>query len=84
MQTVRRQRPEERPLGVVADAGALDIGQYRAGGVEQDLAALLVPLLGDVEVMLDAVGFKMADAGGGDRRYAAAGDEEDADQGEVA
>jgi hypothetical protein len=66
MQAVRRQRPEECPLGVVADAGAFDVGQDRAGGVEQDLAAFLVPLLGDVQVMLDAVGLQMPDTGSDD------------------
>jgi hypothetical protein len=34
--------------------------------------------------MLHAIGLQVPDAGGDDGRYAAAGDEEDADQGEVA
>ncbi len=36
--------------------------------VEQDLAALPVAVLGDVEVMINAIGLQMADAGAGDSR----------------
>ena len=62
-----RQRAEEGPFAVVADAGACHVGQDRPGCIQQDLAAFLVALFGDVEVMLDAVGLQMADAGAGDR-----------------
>ena len=61
---VGRQRPEEGPFPVLADAGPRHVGEQRPGRVEQDLPPLPVPLLGDVEVVLDAVGLEMADAGG--------------------
>ena len=47
-------------------------------------APLLVPLLGDVEVVLDAIGLQVSHAGPDHRRDPAAGDEERADQGQVA
>ena len=81
---VRRHRPEERPFPVLPDAGSRHVGQDRPGGVEQDLPPLLVPLLGDVEVVLDAVGLQVADAGPGHRRDPAAGQEEHAHQRQVA
>jgi hypothetical protein len=37
MRRVRRQWPEERAFPVVPDAGALDVGQHRPSGIEQDL-----------------------------------------------
>ena len=46
----------------------VDVGQDRPGGVEQDLPPLPVAFLGDVEVMIDAVGLQVADAGPGHRR----------------
>ena len=81
---VRRHRPEEGAFPVLPDAGSLDIGQDRPGGVEQDLPPLLVPLLGDVEVVLDAVGLEVADAGVGHGRDPAAGEEEHAHHRQVA
>src|ERR1700682_6509385 len=81
---VRLHRPEERPLLVVPDARALEIRPDRPGGVQQDLAPLLVPLLGDVEIMLDPVGLEVPDAGMTPRRDPAAGDEEDTHQRQVA
>src|SRR5271157_957636 len=65
---VRFHGPEQRPLLVVPDARALEICPDRPRGIEQDLVALLVPLLGDVEIMLDPVGLKMPHAGLNDRR----------------
>ena len=62
----------------------VDVGQHRPGRVEQDLPPLLVPLLGDVEVVLDAVGLEVADAGAGHRRDPAAGEEEHAHHRQVA
>jgi hypothetical protein len=63
---------------VVLDAGALDIGQHLAAGVEENRAAYFVPFLADVQIMLDAVGLQMAVAGVDDGRCPAAADEEDA------
>src|SRR6185437_5000961 len=55
---VRRHRPEQGTLAVVLDAGPPHVVQDRPGRVEQDLAALLIAFLGDVEVVLDAVGLE--------------------------
>ena len=74
----------KRPLLVLADARPLEIGQHRPRGVEQDLPPLLVPLLGDVEIVLDAIGLKVPHAGTDHRRDPASGDEKDAHQGQVA
>jgi len=63
---------------------AREVRQDRPRGIEQDLAALLVPLLGDVEIVLDPVALEVPDAGLNDRRDPAAGEEEDAHQGQVA
>src|SRR5512135_2318730 len=81
---VRPHRPEQRPLLVVPDVRPLEIPPDRPRRVEQDLPPLLVPLLGDVEIMLDPVGLEVPDAGMNDRRDPAAGDEEDAHEREVA
>jgi len=48
------------------------------------LRRFLLRFFGDVEVMLDAVGLQVADAGGGHRRDPAAGEEEHAHQRQVA
>ena len=50
---------------------------------EQNLPPLLVPLLGDVEVVLDAVGLKVAHAGRGHGRDPAASDEKDAHERQI-
>src|SRR5271157_3353372 len=63
---------------------AREVRQDRPRGIEQDLAPLLVPLLGDVEIVLDPVALEVPDAGLNDRRDPAAGEEEDAHQGQVA
>ena len=81
---VRRHRSEERSLPVLPDAGPLHVGQDRPGGIEQDLPPLLVPFLGDMEEVLDAVGLEMTDAGPGHRRDPAAGQEEHAHHRQVA
>src|SRR5271157_5397137 len=69
---VWQQGPEERAFPVVLDAGLCHVSQDRPGRIEQDLPPFLVAFLGNVEVMLDAVGLQVADTGSGDRRYPAA------------
>ena len=81
---VWRHRAEEGALPILPDAGACHIGQHRSGGVEQDFPPFPVSFLGDVEEMLDAVGFQVADAGSGHRRDPAAGQEKDAHHRQVA
>src|SRR4051812_29486480 len=75
-QAAGRERAEEWTLPVIPDAGGGDVGQDRPRGGQQDLPPPLVPLLGDVQEVIDAVGLEVADAGAGHRRDAAAGDEE--------
>ena len=81
---VRPHRPEQGSLLVVPDARAIEIRPHRPRRIEQDLAPLLIPLLGDVQIMLDAVGLEVPHAGPGHRRDPAAGEEEHAHQGQVA
>src|SRR5262245_44758707 len=81
---VRRHGPEQRPLLVLADAGSRHVGKDRPRGIKQDLSPLLVPLLGDVEIVLDAIGLKMPYAGAHHRRDPAARDEEDGHEREIA
>jgi hypothetical protein len=76
--------PEQGPLLVLSDASLCHVGQDRPRRVQQDLSPLLVSLLGDVEVVLDAVGLEVAHAGTDHGRDPAAGDEEDAHQSQVA
>src|SRR5262249_56329783 len=75
---------KRRPLAVVCDASPPHVVQHRPGGVEEDLAALLIAFFGDVEVVLYAVGLEVADAGAGDGRDPAAGQEKDAHHRQVA
>src|SRR4051812_47629013 len=63
---VRRQGPEEGTFLVVLDPGSGDVSQDGTGGIQEDFAPLVVALFGDVQVVLDAVGFEVADAGPGD------------------
>ena len=77
---VRPHGPEQRPFLVVADVRPRHVRQHRPRRVEEDLPPLLVPLLGHVEIMLDAVGLKVPHAGPGHRRDPAAGEEEHAHQ----
>jgi hypothetical protein len=70
---VRFHRPEEGAFPVILDAGMRHVSQDWPGRVEQDLPSLPVPLLGDVQVMVDAVGLQVADAGSGDRRQPRSG-----------
>ena len=81
---VRPHRPEQGSLLVVPDARPLEVGAHRPRGVEQDLAPLLVPLLGDVEIMLNAIGLEVSHAGPDHRRDPASGQEKHAHQGQVA
>ena len=60
------------------------IGAGRPRGVEQDLPPLLVWLLGDVEIMLNAIGLEVTHAGPYHRGDPAAGQEKDSHQGQVA
>jgi hypothetical protein len=69
---------------VVMDAGSCHVGQDRSGRVEQDFPPLLVSFLGDVEVVPDAVGLQVADAGPSHSRDPAAGQEKQAHHRQVA
>src|SRR5512135_2644801 len=58
-------------------------GYALTGRVQEDLAPLLVSLLGHVEIMLDPVGLQVPHARPDPRRDSTAGDEEDAHEREV-
>src|SRR5512144_1289510 len=65
---VRAHRAKERPLLVIPNAPPLEVSSHRPGGVEQDFAPLLIALLGDVQVVLNAVRLEVPDAGPDHRR----------------
>ena len=67
---VRAHGPKQRPLLVLTDPCSGHVGQDRPGRVQQDLSPLPVPLLGDVEEVLDAVGLQVTHAGAGHGRHA--------------
>ena len=82
-QSVLGHGPKERALGVVGDARRLDVGQHSPGRIQQDLPALLVSLLRDLQVVLHPVILQMAHARPNQRRDPAAGDKERRNQCEI-
>src|SRR5262249_59720531 len=60
--TVGAQRPEHRALPVVPDPRPRHVGEHGPRRIEEDLTPVPVPLLGDAEVVLDAVVLEVADA----------------------
>ena len=59
---VGRHGPKERALPVLPDAGSCHVGQDRPRRIQENLPPLLVPLLGDMQEVLDTIGLKVSHA----------------------
>src|SRR5271166_6115597 len=61
--SIRFHGPKQGPLLVFANASSRHVSQDRPGCIKHDLPPLLVPLLGHVQVVLDAIGLQVSHAG---------------------
>jgi hypothetical protein len=68
--------PKQCPLQIILYSCRFDARNYRSCGIQKNFPGFLVPLLGHVEIMLNAVEFKVSDTSGDERRDATACDKE--------
>jgi hypothetical protein len=60
--TLAGQRPKQCAFDVACDSRNFDVRKDRPRGIRQEFARLLVPLLREMQVMLDSVKFQMPNA----------------------